>query len=721
VASGLDTRASGTPIVVYNPLGISREEVVEATVPFASPPRAVRVVGPDGRDVPAQLVAAPAGGTNVLFLARLPSVGFAVFDVQPAEAPATSPLMVTTSSLENTRYRVRLDANGDVSSIFDKALGRELLQAPARLAFQTHAPVNWPAWNMDWADQQRPPRGFVTGRPVVRITEDGPVRVAIEVTRESEGSRFVQTIRLAAGDAGNRVEFANVVDWRTSAAALKAVFPLTAANAQATYNWDVGTIQRGNNDEKKYEVPSHQWFDLTDVSGTFGVTVLSDCKYGSDKPSDGTLRLALIYTPGIGQGGSWLRDQATQDWGRHEIVYGLAAHAGDWRQGQTDWQAQRLNQPLVAFSAARHGGGLGRGFSLLGVSSDRVRVLALKRAENSDEYVVRLVELDGRPQRDVRVQFAWPVTGAREVNGAEEAIGSASIREGVLVADFDGYQPRTYAVTLADPPAHVVAPTWRAVALPFDRSVASGDRTAGRGGFDAEGRSLPAEMLPTELEYAGVRFTLNPGTNGTPNAVTARGQTIALPPGTFSNVYVLAASAAGDRPATFLVGDTSVDLTIQDWSGYIGQWDNRTWTTHQEPVPRRSDTPPDAPVRMHTVMDFTGLVPGYIKRAPVAWFASHRHTATGANEAYAYAYLYAYSIDVPAGASAITLPDDERIRVLAVTAADGDGGLRPAQPLYDTLEPGRDVGAFRLPTDLRSAARRSAPAGSPPARGTGTH
>jgi alpha-mannosidase len=84
-----------------------------------------------------------------------------------------------------------------------------------------------------------------------------------------------------------------VIEWKTANANLKATFPLTAANAKATYNWDIGTIERGNNDERKFEVPSHQWFDLTDRSGTFGVTILSDCKYGSDKPDDKTLRLTL--------------------------------------------------------------------------------------------------------------------------------------------------------------------------------------------------------------------------------------------------------------------------------------------------------------------------------------------------------------------------------------------------------------------------------------------
>ena len=81
-----------------------------------------------------------------------------------------------------------------------------------------------------------------------------------------------------------------------------------------------------------------------------------------------------------------------------------------------------------------------------------------------------------------------------------------------------------------------------------------------------------------------------------------------------------------------------------------------------------------------------GINPGYIKRDPVAWFASHRHTAEGVNEAYAYSYLFAYTIDVPANAKTLSLPDNAQVRILAITATNERNDLKPAQALYDTLE-----------------------------------
>ena len=83
--------------------------------------------------------------------------------------------------------------------------------------------------------------------------------------------------------------------------------------------------------------------------------------------------------------------------------------------------------------------------------------------------------------------------------------------------------------------------------------------------------------------------------------------------------------------------------------------------------------------------EVVGLRPGFIKRADVAWFTSQRRAADGSAEPYAYSYLFAYAIDLPPGARTITLPNNERVRVLAMTAANEPWKLSAVHPLYDTL------------------------------------
>ena len=697
VASAMNTQTQGIPIVVYNPLNVEREDIVEAHVQFPNGiPSSVRVTGPEGNEVPAQVSGENKQTAKVLFLARVPSVGYAVFDVQPTEAQASTPeLKVSDSSLQNARYRVTIDQTGDVSSIFDKKINRELLSGPIRLAISTDNPENWPAWNMDFADEQRAPKAYVTGPAKVTVVESGPARVAVQVERETEGSNFVQTVRLSAGDAGNRIEFANQIHWKTQGVNLKATFPLSASNRMATYNWDVGTVQRPNEEERQFEVASHQWVDLTDQSGGYGATILTDCKNASDKPNDDTVRLTLIRTPGT-RGG--YDDQGSQDLGHHEILFGLAGHSGDWRQGQTDWQAYRLNDPLVAFESTKHPGSLGKQFSLVKTSSSRIRMLALKKAELSDEVIVRVVEIDGEPASDVHIAFASPILAAGEVNAQEQPLGPARIQGAQLVASFSAYQPRSFAIKLGESPIRVAVPRFAAVKIPYDVSVASLDNRPASGCFDCsfdrptapQGKALPSEMLPGKIDYAAVSFTLASVSTGKANAVTAAGQTIRLPAGKFNRLYLLAA-ANGDQNAEFKVGDKSVNLKVQDWTGFVGQWDDRIWKTTVEPIPQNggaSSAGGSPQVRVNEYGELIGIRPGFIKRADIGWFASHRHDAAASNEPYAYSYLFVYAIDVPLGASTFTLPKNQNIRVLAVTAADQNAKTWPAQPLYDVLSPG---------------------------------
>jgi alpha-mannosidase len=324
-------------------------------------------------------------------------------------------------------------------------------------------------------------------------------------------------------------------------------------------------------------------------------------------------------------------------------------------------------------------------------------MLALKKAEQSDEIVVRVVEIDGKPASQVHVAFASPILAAREINGQEQPVGPARVQGGELVASFSAYQPRSFAIKLNASPTRVIVPQFATIKLPYDVSVASLENQPASGCFDCsfdrptapQGKALPAEMLPGKVDYAGVSFTLVPATSGKPNAVTTEGQTIHLPAGKFNRLYLLAA-ANGDQKAEFKVGDKSVNLNVQDWTGFVGQWDDRIWKTTEEPIPQRVGAPPhgNGPhVRLNEYGEMIDIRPGYIKRADIGWFASHRHDAAASNEPYAYSYLFAYAIDVPSGASTFTLPRNHNIRILAATAANQSAEAWSAQPLYDVLDP----------------------------------
>ena len=188
--------------------------------------------------------------------------------------------MRTTASSSND--------DGDIASIFDKQTRQRIALrsgAPRHLVRQSRAVAGL---EHGLGARSRLRRRLTCRGPAkIRIVENGPARVA---HRGHAGNGGLAIRRRRSGSLRGTQESASSsatsIDWNTRESNLKAVFPLTALNEMATYNWDIGTIQRPTAQPKKFEVPSHQWIDLTDMSGKFGATILTDCKNGSDKPND---------------------------------------------------------------------------------------------------------------------------------------------------------------------------------------------------------------------------------------------------------------------------------------------------------------------------------------------------------------------------------------------------------------------------------------------------
>jgi len=663
VARALDTDVEGVPLVVYNALAFTRTDAVEAVARFpGAAPEAVRVVGPDGAETPAQVVERGQGWACIVFVATVPSVGFAVYDARAADAAAPSALLgASETTLENENVRAEIDVNGDLARVTDKSTGHEWFSAPAHVALFDDMSFAWPAWEIPWANLSKPPREVLAGPTQVRVVENGPARVAVEVTRTIAGSTFVQTYRLVAG--GERLEILTDLDWRTKRTFAKAVFPLATPNPEATYDLGMGVIRRGNDRDTLNEVPAQQWADLTATDGSRGVAVLSDSKYGWDKPDDGTLRLTLVHTP-IAP----MFHHDTNDLGRHRFAYALYGHPGDWRQGVVG-QAAAFDQPLWAFQASKHAGSRGASWSLASLEGEGAAVMALKRAEDSDEVIVRVREASRNGSAYLRLHVGDGITAAREVDGAEQPRGEATLLGGDLVASLSTFEPRTFALKLKpNASLSLTPPSSRPVTLPFDTDVASGNDAREDGTFDASGIALAAELLPAEVVHRGLRYVLGSTEEGALNAVTCRGQEIALQPQPGDRLYVLA-SADTDVTATFRVGTAAVDVPVQAFTGFVGQWDSRVM--------------PDGKIEV----DPAKYTPAFVKPAEVAWYGAHRHAA-GQDEPYVFTYLFRHVLPIPAGATTLTLPDDSRVKVLAVTlAADPNDDTVAASVLHDGFDP----------------------------------
>lgn len=688
LSKNLNTNVQGVPVVVYNPLSISRKDIVEAFLPEALAKAVfISVFDNKGAEVTSQLTTGFDGKRRILFQAELPAVGAAVFSMRETKSTLTNAaLKVRNDYLENEYYQVKMDANGDVASIFDKRTGKEILEKPIQLEFGANFPDTKPAWRVYWKDIIKPARSVVSKPISVKIVENGPVRIAVEVVRENEGSTITQRILLSAGADGSRVETENQIDWKTRGTLLKSSFCLTASAPEATYNLGMGTIKRGNRTEKQYEVSHHSWFDLTDKSGEYGVSILSDAKYGSDKVNDNTLRLTLLHSPDTKESVQEVLDDGTmsemrwQDWGRHTFKYALTSHKADWRQAKTHWEAMRFEQRPAVFEVPKYSGKTSS-FSFLKISNDQINVQAMKMAEDGSGIVIRLQELNGQACKNITLTTALPIVAAELLDGVERALNTKlPIKKGALSFNFEPNELKTILVKFSD-----VKPafgTTQAVELKYDTDIFSynsyredgydnrNPRNEGyKGTMDGKGGTYPAEMMNDKVQVGNVSFNIGSRKNGEYNAVECMGQTIDLPAGT--KVLHLLAAADVDTDVVFKSGGKDFPLTIGGWTGYMGSWDNREFDGF---VAELSYSMRNKLKTIH---------PAFIRNQLIAWAASHHHLPA-ADALYEYCYLFAYRIEIPDGAGSITLPTSRFVRIVAMSVGD-EGKATPLQSPFEDL------------------------------------
>ena len=661
ISRSLNTQVEGRAIVVYNPVAIEREDIVTAELIYPKLPINIKVVDKDGKILPSQIISKNENKLSFIFLAKLPSSGLSVFDViESAEKPVSAELTVTDQTLENKYFKVKIDSNGDIASIYDKKASREVLSKPATLDFLSESPTQWPAWNMDWEDRKNPPIDYMNKDVKLKIVEQGPVRVALEITKSGQNSEISQIVSLAAGEAGNVIQVSNKIDWQSKGVSLKAAFPTTVANEFATYSLNTAAIQRTTNNEIKFEVPGRQWIDITDRPNNYGVSILEDCKYGSDKPDNSTLRLTLMYTP---KATSYIY-QGTQDWGIHDFKYGIYPHVGDWIYAKTPWQGNFINNPPIAFETTKHSGNLGKEISFLKISTNQVDAMAFKKAEESDYYIIRLNELFGKTVSDVSVSCPGKIVDAYEVNGQEKKIGSANFSDGVLKFDMGKYAIRSFAVKFENPSQRLSKPDLGFVTLPFDEDGFSFDKNRSDGSI-VNDLSIPAEMINPEVVSEDIIFKIGNTIEGEKNMVGAKGQKINLPSGNFNKLYILAAGTE-DTQGSFKIGNKAFIVNFQGWTGFVGQHYGRELYFNN--------------------MKVASITNAFTKRDNIAWFASHRHSPE-ANDAYQYSYLYKYEINLPKNAKSITLPKNDKIKIFAITVAnDQKDEITPLQLLYDDFK-----------------------------------
>ncbi len=313
---------------------------------------------------------------GVLYAADdIPAHGYRVVPKVPAKYSVT----VSEHSMENTLIRVTFDDDWQITSVYDKEVGREVI-APGskanRLEVYEDYPRAFDAWELNNYYKQK----------MWPVTDAActPIENGFRIVRNYNNSVIRQDITLRNGS--KRIDFATEVDWHEDHVLLKAVFPLDIRTTFATYDIQFGNVTRPTHqntswDAAKFEVYGHKWADMSE--NDYGVSLINDCKYGySAYENELTLSLLKAAT----------YPNPSADRGLHSFTYSLYPHTGNVTAGGTIQQGYLLNMPLQTVAVSPTAGAMPNDFSLVSCDSENICVETVKKAELDDSVIVRLYD-----------------------------------------------------------------------------------------------------------------------------------------------------------------------------------------------------------------------------------------------------------------------------------------------------------------------------------------
>jgi len=631
----------GIPIMVYNPIECRRTGAVKVRLKNISKPY-VRVYDDTGAEIKCQIKKSDANVTEIIFIADVPSMGTRIYDFRPSDTACgvKSEISIKNNIMENQKYVVTLNKNGDISSITDKEQnGIELLKEPITLGlFKYNGSKDWPAWEMNYEEANKE-ADRIASVASITVEEQGPARVAFKVVQKDGKSVFSNMIALT--DNSKIVEVCSEIEWQSLRTLAKNKFSFTAENKKATFDLGLGAIERGNMCEKLFEVPAQKWVDITDKSEEFGISVISECKYGWDKFNDNTLRMTVLHTPKKNYRIDSM--QSFMDLGLNRYAYAIFSHKGK-AGADTQTEARKFIQPMTAYACEKHSGILGTEYSFGATSDNNVIIRAVKKSENSDEIIVRLNEGSKKAVDKFTLMLGEGIESAKELYASEEYKGKAVVENGYLVADFKPYEIKTFALVLKSSSVTGKRNEYTDAGLDFDKNIIT--KQGDTGDFEY---TIPYEICPEKVLSNGAEFNINKSGF---NAVLMNKQIIQTADN--DKLVLLCASLSGDKKAEFHVDNSTVIKTIPSAFQRIAAWD---------------------------LYDFGETA--YIKKCKLGYDATHCHK-DGKDRIAKNMYFFNVGIDVT-GAKTVTLPNDKDIVIIGAVLVKGDSSYL-ATPTYDEVE-----------------------------------
>ncbi len=422
-----------TPIVVFNPLSWTRDDVVAAHVTLygdvgpnhlADYRKAMRLVDASGLAIPfrvEQYSENISRALELVFIARaVPPLGYKTYYLTPADAADSFPdvcrLTLDTDNdakdprrvvgahvFENEYYRVAVDRATGRIDVFDKDLGRAVVKGMEIAAAEERG------GNTLSVEPQ-------TGRTVinligaVEVEENSAVRTVVRVSGDVGGVPVTQRLRLYQGL--KRLDVENAIEWKPGRfMKIEQLFPVPDPILDTRVGVPFGSAGSADllsNAGPHFpdEVPREIWQGWRQVqdwvfagAGEWGLTVSGDHQFFtvSETGVRGGMLRGTRFNPVkiVRDGRTVLLQQPTA--GLYVYRYSLTSGKGDWSAARPWRSGMAFTTPLIPVSTVDELStkSLPPERSFCSLDAENLVVSALKKGDRDGSIVVRVVEVLG--------------------------------------------------------------------------------------------------------------------------------------------------------------------------------------------------------------------------------------------------------------------------------------------------------------------------------------
>ena len=470
LASAINTdNQKGKPLVVFNSLNWTRTDPVEMELNLDES-AAFDVQLKDEKDTTietqlADVVSYPDGSikkARLCFMAEnVPSIGYKTLYLQTLKSKKSSTPAKFQNIFENQFYKVEF-ANGGLKSIYDKELNKELVNPGKFKAGEVFTMQSEGNGAGEFADIQQPDmQGFdKTGNYDTKweVEESGPLCTVFKFRQKIRNAVVEERVRIYNRE--KRIDFdVALLNWEgVLYREYRMALPLNSTGGQVAYEVPYGVSVVGKDEMEgaageRYTTPCKDFHPrgienwISAGNSDFGVTmsssvVAADWIDPTDNPVDYTILQPILLASR--KSCHWEGNEYLQT-GNHHFRFSITSHKPGWENGFHF--GRQANEKLLAvwagekYASAR----LPESLSFFGVDQNNVLVSTIKKAEDSNDYVVRMVDMEGKDKTVVFQSFE-KINQAVHTNLIEDDLKKLNVTDGKLEFPLGHYAIETVKV-----------------------------------------------------------------------------------------------------------------------------------------------------------------------------------------------------------------------------------------------------------------------------------